>query len=186
MKHTLKRALAMSLTLPVLSLSAFAQASSPAQVSSDFTTAELNVTPSPASSSELSLPAGTSVVDFDIWPTGADAGHPDQGQSRQPCSQLARGRLKRPPLLDLPATFTAASITVHPLGQRFFVEGKTGQQSQILAVDNSNGTWTQQTSIRPPLTCVVFSSRRAPLKPAMTTQRTKPSKATGYLRRTPA
>jgi hypothetical protein len=67
MTHAQKRALVMFLTLPVLALSAFATGPSP------FVSGELNVMPSPASTSELSLPAGSSVVDFDIWPTGPDA-----------------------------------------------------------------------------------------------------------------
>ena len=147
MKVTQKRALAISLCLPFLALSAFAQAPSPAQASSDFTTAELNVTPSPASSSQLSLPAGTSVVDFDIWPTGADAVILTRDKAGNHVVSWHVGDSSAVPLLDLPATFAAASITVHPLGQRFFVEGKTGQQSQILAVDNSNGSWTQHINL---------------------------------------
>ena len=67
MTHAQKRALAMFLTIPVVALSAFATEPSP------FVSGELNVMPSPASTSELSLPAGSSVVDFDIWPTGPDA-----------------------------------------------------------------------------------------------------------------
>ncbi len=145
MKPTLKRALAIFFSLPVLALSAFAQAPSPAQASSDFTTAELNVTSSPASSSQLSLPAGTSVVDFDIWPTGADAVILTRDKAGNHVVSWHVGDSSAVPLLDLPATFAASSITVHPMGQRFFVEGKTGQQSQILAVDNANGSWTQHT-----------------------------------------
>jgi hypothetical protein len=142
MNHAQKRALAMFLTLPVLALSAFAQAPS---TPSPFTTSELNVTPSPASSLELSLPAGTSVVDFDIWPTGADAVILLHDKAGNHVVSWHAGDTSTVPLLDLPATFTAASLTVHPMGQRFFVEGKTGQQSQILAVDSVNGSWTQHT-----------------------------------------
>ena len=140
MNHAQTRALAIFLSLPALTV--FAQA--PAAPSS-FTTAELNVTPSPASSSELSFPAGTSVVDFDIWPTGADAVILTHDKAGNHVVSWHAGDSSATPLLDLPATFTAASLTVHPLCQRFFVEGKTGQQSQILAVDNVNGSWTQHT-----------------------------------------
>src|ERR1700722_12991129 len=145
MKPTQQRALAMLLCFPFLALFAFAQAPPPAQASSDFTTAELNVAPSPASSSQLSLPAGTSVVDFDVWPTGADAVILTKDNAGNHVVSWHVGDSSAVPLLDLPAPFAAASITVHPLGQRFFVEGKTGQQSQILAVDDTNGTWTQHT-----------------------------------------
>jgi len=140
MNHAQKRALAMFLSLPVLAFSAFAQAPSPAP--SPFAIAELTVTPSPASSSELTLPVGTSVVDFDIWPTGADAVILTRDKAGNHVLGWHVGDTSAIPLLDLPATFSAASLTVHPLGQRFFIEGKTGQQSQILAVDNVNGTWT--------------------------------------------
>ncbi|MGD1106911.1 MAG: DUF3160 domain-containing protein [Terracidiphilus sp.] len=140
MNHAQKHALAMFFTLPALGLSAFAQAPS---APSPFASGELNVTPSPASSSELSLPAGTSVVDFDIWPTGADAVILTRDKAGNHVVSWHAGSSSAVPLLDLPATFSAASLAVHPLGQCFFIEGKTGQQSQILAVDNVNGTWTQ-------------------------------------------
>ena len=144
MNYAQKRALAMCLCLPVLAWSAIAQA--PA-ASSDFSTVELNVTPSPAASSELSFPAGTSVVDFDIWPTGADAVILTHDNTGNHVVSWHAGDASTVLLLDLPATFTATSLTVHPMGQRFFVEGKTGPQSQILAVDNVNGTWTQHVDL---------------------------------------
>src|ERR1039458_650975 len=100
MNHAQKRALAMLLTLPALSL--FAQA--PAAPSS-FTTAELNVTPSPASSSELSLPAGTSAVDFDIWPTGADAVILIHDKAGNHVVSWHAGDTSTVPLLDLPSAF---------------------------------------------------------------------------------
>ena len=142
MHHAQKRMLAMFLTLPFLALSAFAQAPS---APSPFASEELNVTPSPASSSELSLPAGTSVVDFDVWPTGADAVILTHNKAGNHVVSWHVGDTSAVPLLDLPATFTAASIAVHPLGQTFFIEGKTGQQSQILLASNVNGSWTQHT-----------------------------------------
>ncbi len=119
MKPAQTRALAIFLSLPALTL--FAQA--PAAPSS-FTTAELNVTPSPAASSELSFPAGTSVVDFDIWPTGADAVILTHDTAGNHVVSWHAGDSSATPLLDLPATFTAASLTVHPMGQRFFCRGK--------------------------------------------------------------
>jgi hypothetical protein len=140
MNHAHSRALAIFLSLPALTV--FAQA--PAAPSS-FTTPELNVTPSPAASSELGFPAGTSVVDFDIWPTGADAVILTHDKAGNHVVSWHAGDASAVPLLDLPATFAASSLTVHPMGQRFFVEGKTGQQSQILAVDNVKGNWTAHT-----------------------------------------
>ncbi len=141
MKTARKRVLAMLLSLPVLSLTAMAQAPSEP---SPFASEELNVTPSPASSSELSLPAGTTVVDFDVWPTGADAVILTHDQAGNHVVRWHVGDASAVPLLDLPATFAAASIAVHPLGQSFFVEGKTGQQSEILVASQANGSWTQK------------------------------------------
>jgi hypothetical protein len=138
MRPAQPRALAMLLCLPVFAWQAMAQGSS---APSEFTTPELNVTPSPASSSELSLPVGTSVVDFDVWPTGADAVILTHDKAGNHVLSWHVGDSSATPLLDLPAAFAAASLTVHPMGQRFFVEGKAGQQSEILAVDNVNGSW---------------------------------------------
>ncbi|HKN22114.1 MAG TPA: DUF3160 domain-containing protein [Terracidiphilus sp.] len=112
---------------------------------SPFATAELNVTPSPASPSELNLPAGASVVDFDIWPTGADAVILTHDKAGNHVVSWHAGDTSAVPLLDLPATFNAASIAVHPGGQNFFIEGKTGPQSQILVANKVNGSWTQHT-----------------------------------------
>jgi len=142
MKHPQKCALAMFLSLPVLALSALAQAPSAPSL---FASQELSVTPSPTTSSELSLPAAVSVVDFDVWPTGADAVILTRDKAGNHVMSWHAGSSSATALLDLPGTFSATSIAVHPMGQRFFVEGKTGQQSQILAMDNVNGGWTQHT-----------------------------------------
>ena len=75
-----------------------------------------------------------------IWPTGADAViliHNTAGYHVVTWHAGDTSAVMQP---DLPATFPAASLTVHPMGQRFFVEGKTRQQSQVLAVDNVNGS----------------------------------------------
>ena len=140
MTHAQMRAFALFLTLPVLALPGFAQAPS---ASSTFTTAELNVTPSPASPSQLSLPAGTTVVDFDILPTGADAVILTHDKAGNHVVSWHAGDTSAVPLLDLPATFSASAIAVHPTGQSFFIEGKTGAQSQILVASQANGSWTQ-------------------------------------------
>jgi len=139
-----KRALAIFLTLPVFALPAFSTEPS------SFTSVELNVTPSPALSSELILPAGSSVVDFDVWPTGPDAVILLHDSTGNHVVSWHAGDSGAVPLLDLPANFTAASIAVHPLGQSFFILGKTGQQSQILVADNANGSWTQHTIYQSP------------------------------------
>ncbi len=142
MTYAQMRALALFLTVPVVAMSVFAQ--TPA-ASSTFATAELNVTLSPASASELALPAGTSIVDFDILPTGADAVILTHDKAGNHVVSWKAGDTSAVPLLDLPARFNAAAIAVHPLGQSFFIEGKTGPQSQILLVNQVNGSWTQHT-----------------------------------------
>ena len=139
MTHAQMRALALFLTLPVISLPAFSTEPSP------FASRELNVMPSPASASELSLPAGSTVVDFDVWPTGADAVILTHDKTGNHVVSWHAGDTSAVPLLDLPATFNAASIAVHPMGQSLFIEGKTGPQSQILVANNVNGSWTQHT-----------------------------------------
>jgi len=80
--------------------------------------------PSPASASELSLPAGSTVVDFDVWPTGADAVILTHDKTGNHVVSWHAGDTSAVPLLDLPATFNAASIAVHPMGQSFFIEEK--------------------------------------------------------------
>jgi hypothetical protein len=139
MTHTQGRALAVFLTLPFFALPAFSTEPS------SFTSAELNVTPSPATSSELILPAGTSVVDFDVWPTAPEAVILLHDSAGNHVVSWHAGDTGTVTLLDLSASFTATSIAVHPMGHRFFIEGKTGQQSQILVADNANGSWTQRT-----------------------------------------
>src|SRR5580698_4422582 len=139
MTHAQKRVLVLVLTLPFCAPSAFPQEPSP------FASPELNVMLSPASPSELSLPAGSTVVDYDIWPTGPDALILLHDSAGNHVVSWHAGDTRTLPVLDLPADFTPASITVHPIEHRFFVLGKTGQQSKILVVDNLKGTWTQRT-----------------------------------------
>jgi hypothetical protein len=139
MTHAQKRVLVLVLTLPFCALSAFSTEPSP------FASPELNVLPSPASPSELPLPAGASVIDYDIWPTGPDALILLHDSAGNHVVSWHAGDTRTVPVLDLPADFTPASIAVHPIEHRFFVLGKAGQQSKILVVDNLKGTWTQRT-----------------------------------------
>ena len=83
------------------------------------------------------------MVDFDIWPTGADAVILTHDKAGNHVVSWHAGDASAVPLLDLPASFNAAAIAVHPMGQRFFIEGKTGPQSQILVATNVNRSWTQ-------------------------------------------
>ena len=138
MTHAQKRILALFLTLPFLALTAF-----PTEPST-FAARELSVMPSPASSAELRLPAGSSVVDYDLWPTGPDVLILLHDSAGNHVVSWHAGDSRTVPLLDLPADFTATSIAVHPMEHRFFIGGKAGQQSRILVAENPNGTWTQR------------------------------------------
>ncbi|MGA2652699.1 MAG: DUF3160 domain-containing protein [Terracidiphilus sp.] len=144
MTQAQKRAVALILTLPVFAISAFSREPSP------FASRELSVMPSPASASELTLPAGSTVVDFDLWPTGPDALILFHDSGGDHVVSWHAGERRTVPLLDLPANFSATSIAVHPIEHRFFIGGKTGQQSRILVVNNLNGKWTRQTIYESP------------------------------------
>jgi hypothetical protein len=112
---------------------------------SPFHSREISVSPSPGASSEVSLPSGVTVADYDVWSTGPDALvllH-DSGGSRVAAWRVGENKIV--PLLDLPSGFNAAAIATHPLEHRFFIAGKSGSQSQILAAQYVNGAWTQHT-----------------------------------------
>ena len=137
MNHAQKRALAMLLSLPAycfgcVRTSVFAIYHRRTQRDA-FAGVEFGVEPA----------RGNFRSGFDVWPTGADAVILTHDKAGNHVVSWHAGDSSAVPLLDLPATFSAASIAVHPMGQRFFIEGKTGQQSQILAVDNVNGSWTR-------------------------------------------
>jgi hypothetical protein len=100
---------------------------------SPFHSREISVSPSPGAPSEIGIPSGATVADYDVWPTGPDALillH-DSGGSH--VAAWRAGDSKIVPLLDLPSGFNAASIATHPMEHRFFIAGKSGSQSQILA-----------------------------------------------------
>ena len=134
-----KRVLALFLALPVLSSFAFSAEPSP------FASGELNVMPSPTSASEMSLPTGTFVVDYDVWPTGPDTVILTHDSGGNHVGTWRAGDSSILPLLDLPANFSATSIAVHPMDRRLFIEGKAGQQFRILVAEFRNGSWTQRT-----------------------------------------
>jgi hypothetical protein len=130
--------LVLLLALSMLAARAFCTEPSP------FESRELSVIPSPETTSELTLSTGTTVVDYDIWPTGPVVLvllHDISG------SHVVSWRVGEPgttALLNLPTGFDASSIVVHPTGHSFFIAGKDGQQSEILIAENLNGQWTQR------------------------------------------
>lgn len=117
---------------------------------SPFHSRELRVAPSPSTSSEVILPSGSTVVDYDIWPTGPDALIVLRDASGDHVVTWHLGDAKTVPLLDLPSGFDARSIAVHPLEKRFFISGKSGQQWRILVVENLSGKWVQHTIYQSP------------------------------------
>ncbi|MGC2110709.1 MAG: DUF3160 domain-containing protein, partial [Candidatus Korobacteraceae bacterium] len=110
---------------------------------SPFHSRELNVAPSPNAPSELSLPLGTTVVDYDIWPTGPDVLILLHDASGNHVVTWHVGDAKAVPLLDLPSALDARAIAVHPRGNRFFISGQSGEQWIILVADEQNGKWTE-------------------------------------------
>ncbi|TDR38995.1 uncharacterized protein DUF3160 [Tahibacter aquaticus] len=109
-----------------------------------FHMAELPVQASPDAGSRWNLAAGEQVVDFDIWPDrpvvvalvrGADGSHRVR--------EWRIGGSDATTLLDVGADLVPASITVHPLGKKLFLGGRSAEQSVILAASAADG-WQLQ------------------------------------------
>ena len=132
-----------TVTKSVLALFLFA--SVVAAEESPFHSREIRVDPSPSTSSEVSLPLGSTVSDYAVWPTGPDVLILLRDASGNHAVTWHVGDAKTVPLLDLPSTFDARSIAVHPMAKRFFVSGKSGQQWRILVGENLGGKWVQHT-----------------------------------------
>ena len=118
---------------------------------SPFHSREITVAPSPGAAAELDLPAGTTVADYDIWPTGPEVLILFRDVSGSHVASWDVGSAKTVPMLDLPSGFEAQSVAIHPRADRFFVSGRNGAQWIILAVDKSNGKWQQRTIYKSPL-----------------------------------
>ena len=108
---------------------------------SPFHSHEVRVSPSPNTSSELILPSGSTVVDYDVWPTGPDVLILLHDVSGNHVVTWHVGDAKTVAVLDLPPTFDARAIAIHPMEHRFFISGKSGQQWSILVADDVHGKW---------------------------------------------
>ena len=108
---------------------------------SPFHSRETTVAPSPSATTELNLPSGSTVADYDIWPGGPDVLILLHDSSGSHVVTWHVGDAKTVPLLDLPAGFDADAIAVHPVENRFFISGKSGQQWSILVADDVHGKW---------------------------------------------
>lgn len=135
---------AKSLLVLLLSATVLAQ-------ESPFHAREITVAASPGVASELNLPSGATVADYDVWPTGPDVLILLRDASGSHVASWHVGNNGTVPVLDLPPGFEAQSIAIHPVADRFFVSGKSGAQWVILAVDKSNGKWQQRTIYQSPL-----------------------------------
>ncbi len=107
---------------------------------------EVQVRPSPGQPGEVRLPAGDTVVDLDVWSTGAEAAvlvRGSEGRDRvlfwtPPAAQLE-------PAFELPAAFEARAIACHPVSRTVFVSGRFRQQFAILRYDGAGEAWRSQT-----------------------------------------
>jgi Protein of unknown function (DUF3160) len=98
------------------------------------------VQPSPDAASHWEMPQGSRIVDFDIWADrpvavvllkAADGSHS--------VVQWRIGEAVATPLLDIPSDIAPASIAGHPLGNRLFIGGRSGEQSVILSASADAG-----------------------------------------------
>lgn len=112
---------------------------------SPFHSQEVKVSPSPNTSSELMLPSGTTVVDYDLWRTGPDVLILLRDVSGNHVVTWHVGDANTVAVLNLPPTFDARAIAIHPMEHRFFISGKSGRQSAILVAENHGGKWAQHT-----------------------------------------
>jgi hypothetical protein len=107
---------------------------------------EIAVSSSPTAAAEVALAAGQKVVDFDIWPTGAEAAIliRDAGGNYR-LMDWKVGEAEPALLLELPAGFEGHAIACHPAERRLFVSGRANGQSVILAAEPSGGVWRIRT-----------------------------------------
>jgi hypothetical protein len=101
------------------------------------------VTPSPGTASELVLPTGVKVVDFDVWSGGPEAAilvREANGKYRVLAWRI--GSRDAPPVLELPAGFEPGAIAGHPAARRLFLAGRANGQSIVLMAQPASGAWT--------------------------------------------
>ena len=137
-------AVAKSILLSMLLASVVVSQESP------FHSRDITVAASPSVTSELNVPSGTTVMDYDVWPTGPNLLILLRDASGSHVASWRVGSNGVVPVLDLPPGFQARSIAIHPRADRFFVSGESGKDWIILAVDRSIGKWMPRTIYRSP------------------------------------
>ena len=148
----------MSWRLPMKLLSilccatgAIASTASARAEESVFSSAEVRVTPSPKTEARLDFAQGAKVVDYDLWPTAAEAVVMQRDSAGTRILDWRVGDAEAKTLLTLPAGFEAKAIAAHPAARRFFLLGTLGGQSVIEAVDEQGGVWTMRKIYSSPL-----------------------------------
>jgi len=116
-----------------------------------FNSRELQVTPSPKTEARLDLAPGAQVVDYDLWPTAAEAVVILRDSSGARVASWRVGDAEAKTLLALPTGFEAKAIATHPAERRFFLLGTIGGQSVIEAVNEQAGAWTMRKIYSSPL-----------------------------------
>ncbi len=109
-----------------------------------FRSTELQVTPSPKTEARLDLAPGAQVVDYDVWPSAAEAVILLRDSGGVRVADWRVGEAEAKTLLALPAGFEAKAIAAHPAARRFFLLGTISGQSVIEAVDEHAGAWTMR------------------------------------------
>ena len=148
----MSRRSAMVWRLCLVSLAgAVALATCAAAEESVFNSTELRVTPSPKTEARLDLAQSAQVVDFDLWPSAAEAVVLLREPGGMRVVDWRVGDAEAKTLLALPAGFDAKAIATHPSARRFFLLGSIGGQSAIEAVEERAGAWTMRKIYSSPL-----------------------------------
>ncbi|HYM61834.1 MAG TPA: DUF3160 domain-containing protein [Thermoanaerobaculia bacterium] len=118
---------------------------------SPFRSPEIAVNPSPGTTSRLQLAKGTEVIDFDVWPSGAEAVIAVRdGAGHQSIIGWRAGADRTDVIADLPDGFVPRAVACHPTERRVFVSGRAGGQSQILAIELQGRRWTTRSIYKSP------------------------------------
>ncbi len=109
---------------------------------SHFHEREILVTPSPAETRKITLAPGETVVDFDVWPNRPETVNVVRdGEGKFTIRSWKIGSSEMPLIFRFAPDFEPRSIACHPAEDKFFVLGRSGAQSSILAFESKGDTW---------------------------------------------
>ncbi len=120
---------------------------------SPFREPALLVRPSPGTRSQLPIPAGEKVVDFDVWSFGPEAAilvRAANGAHRVLLWEIGTAEA-RDAQFDIPQDFQPRSLACHPAKRTIYLSGKRGAQYIIAAFEFNAGKWQGST---------IYSSQR--------------------------